>query len=120
MAAKRILLVEDEPAIGEMLSFALHGEGYRVDLAGTATQARAQLDGLPYTLDIADWRLPDGDGIEIANMAADLGMKTFVVSGYLLQMSPSAASRHELMMKPVRPSELIAAVQRSIGPARCA
>lgn len=104
----------------DLLSFALQGEGYAVDVAGTATEARARLDGRPYTLVITDWRLPDGDGIEIANRAADLGVKTFIVSGYLLQMSPSAASRHELMMKPIRPSELIGAVQRSIGPARCA
>src|SRR5260370_34647151 len=70
MAAKRVLLVEDEPEIGDMLSFALQSVGYAVDVAGTATQARAQLDGLPYTLVIADWRLPDGDAVETANRAA--------------------------------------------------
>src|SRR5206468_3827181 len=43
-----------------------------------------------------------------------------ILSGYLLQLPPAAVDRHELMMKPVRPSGLIAAVQRSTGPARAA
>src|SRR5439155_9980761 len=37
-----------------------------------------------------------------------------ILSGYLLQLPPAAANRHELMM-PVRPGGLIAAVLHSIG-----
>src|SRR5260370_12983202 len=118
MAGKRILLVDDEPEIGDMLALFLRGEGYAVDVARTLAQGRKRLNGLAYSLVITDLRLPDGDGVEIANRAADLGVKTFIVSGYLLQLPPAVADRHGLMMKPLRPSELIAAVERSIGPAR--
>jgi len=96
-----------------MLALFLRGEGYAVDVARTLAQGRARLDALPYSLVIADLRLPDGSGLEVVDRAAELGAKTSILSGYLLQLPPAAADRHELMMKPVRPSELIAAVQRS-------
>jgi hypothetical protein len=37
------------------------------------------------------------------------------MSGYLFQMSGGRADQHETLMKPIRPSELIAAVERTIG-----
>jgi DNA-binding response OmpR family regulator len=118
MPNKRILLVEDEPEIGDLLALFLRGVGYAVDVARTLAQGRAWLDGLAaYSLVIADLRLPDGDGLEVVDRAATLGVKTSILSGYLFQLPPATAGRHQLLMKPMRPSELIAAVQRSIGPA---
>jgi hypothetical protein len=38
-------------------------------------------------------RLPDGDGLEIAERAADLGAATFIMSGYLFQLQRGAATR---------------------------
>ena len=83
MAEKRILPVEDEPEISEFLTTALRGSGYAVDAARTAKEAWAYLDAQRYALVIADWRLPDGDGSLIADSAAELGAKTFLMSGYL-------------------------------------
>jgi CheY-like chemotaxis protein len=120
MPGKRILLVEDEPEIGDMLALFLRGLGYIVDIARTLTQGRERLSGFAYSLVIADLRLPDGNGLEVAERAAELGAKTSILSGYLFQLPPATAHRHQLMMKPIRPSELIAAVQRSIGPASSA
>ena len=40
MAAKRILLVEDEEEIADILALVLRSEGYVVDTAGTLAQAR--------------------------------------------------------------------------------
>jgi CheY-like chemotaxis protein len=121
MPGKRILLVEDEPEIGDMLALFLRGVGYAVDVARTLAQGRAWLDGLAaYSLVIADLRLPDGDGLEVVDRAATLGVKTSILSGYLFHLPPATAARHQLLMKPMRPSELIAAVQRSIGPASSA
>jgi hypothetical protein len=39
------------------------------------------------------------------------------MSGYLFHMPGGRADTHETLMKPVRPSEMVAAVQRSIGTA---
>jgi hypothetical protein len=68
---------------------------------------------------IADWRLRDGgDGTVIADWAADQGMKTVVMSGYLFMMPGGRAERHETLMKPLRISEIVAAAERLIGKAR--
>jgi two-component system OmpR family response regulator len=68
MPAKRILLVEDDADVRLMLETALRGEGYEVDPAATAARARASLDAARYDLVIADWRLPDGNGLDIADL----------------------------------------------------
>ena len=117
MAAKRILLVEDENDVCNMLTLALRGEGYEVERADTATRARQRLKGISYDLVITDWRLPDGDGLEIADAAADDGIKTILISGYLFQIPAERTTRHELLMKPMRPHELAEAVERIIGKA---
>jgi DNA-binding response OmpR family regulator len=115
MAAKRILLLEDDAHLAGMLLFVLQGAGYVVDLALTVAQAERRLVDQDYRLVIADWRLPDGDGIAVADRAADLGRKTAVLTGYALQVPRERAERHEIWMKPMRPSELVAAVERCIG-----
>ena len=117
MSQKRILLVEDEPDIHYLMAHVLIDAGYAVDVAETVAAAWQYLDAQTYALVIADWRLPDGDGTVIAEAAAHLGANTLVMSGYLFQMPGGRAERHETLMKPVRPQELVAAVERSIGKA---
>ena len=78
------------------MALALDGEGYVVDLAATIAEARARLDTLVYFLVIADLRLPDGDGLEIAERAADVGTATFVMSGYLFQLARGEARQRAM------------------------
>ncbi|MBE0509735.1 MAG: phosphate regulon transcriptional regulator PhoB [Chromatiales bacterium] len=66
MTAKKILLVEDEAAIREMMRMALERAGYEISEAEDAIQAERQLsDGLP-ELVLLDWMLPGTSGIELA------------------------------------------------------
>ena len=64
-----------------------------------------------YDLVITDWRLPDGDGRVVADWATALGGKAKVTSGYLSYMPGGVALGHETLMKPVRLSDLVAAVE---------
>lgn len=65
MASASILVVEDEPAIQELVSFTCTSQGYRVLRAGSVGAARASIrDALP-DLVILDWMLPDRNGIEL-------------------------------------------------------
>ncbi len=62
----KILIVEDEPAIRELIAVNLRHAGYTVSEAETAEAARTQLDaGLP-DLVLLDWMLPGQSGIEFA------------------------------------------------------
>ena len=115
---RRVLLVDDERDVRELLAHVLRADGYAVDAAATAAEAWRFLDARSYALVIADWKLPDGDGTVIAEAAAELGAATFVMSGYLFRMPGGHAERHDTLMKPVRPNEIIAAVERKIGKAR--
>jgi two-component system OmpR family response regulator len=83
MPENRILLIEDEAATRELLSHVLMAAGYAVDVAETASIAGARLASTTYALVLADWRLPDGDGIELADRAAEAGASTAIMSGYL-------------------------------------
>lgn len=111
----RILLVEDDPDVRLLLEHVLLGAEYGADGAETLAQARALLGSASYDLVIADARLPDGSGIEIADAAKAMGMKTLVITGYALQHGGDELRRHEYLLKPVRPAELLLTLRRLIG-----
>ncbi len=62
----RILIVEDEPAICEMLTFALSGSGYQCEVAGDVRRARSLVADSNPDLVVLDWMLPGQSGIEFA------------------------------------------------------
>ena len=99
----------------EIVDFVLSGAGYGVDMAATAAAAVTQLSSKPYGLVIADWLLPDGDGIYLADHALGLGSQTLIITGHLADLPPGTAQRHRLLSKPVKPAELLAVVRDTIG-----
>ena len=113
----RVLLVDDEADIRALLALVLRQHGYAVDPAATLREAQLCLLERTYDVVITDWKLPDGDGRLIADWGAELGAKTFVMSGYLSFMPGGRALGHETLMKPIRLDEFVAAVKRSTGEA---
>jgi two-component system response regulator RegX3 len=61
----RILVVEDEPAISEALSYALSDAGYEVDCADDGEDAIAAARQRPYDLMVLDLLLPGTPGLEV-------------------------------------------------------
>jgi|SRR5215469_11297487 len=107
----RILLVEDNPDV-LVVEHVLIDEGYEVDAAENVGQGRALLDTQPYDLLLTDGKLPDGNGVELANTATDNGIPALVMTGYafiLRAMAPDL-SRYRVLLKPVRPAEIVEAV----------
>jgi two-component system, NtrC family, response regulator GlrR len=117
MAGKRILLVDDEENILEVLGISLRSEGYIVDTANSLRRGLASLSRGRYELVATDFRLPDGDGTLLADRAAEVGIKTLIFSGYLHAIPAEEAKRHLLLSKPILPDEFVAAVERRIGKA---
>jgi two-component system nitrogen regulation response regulator NtrX len=62
MAAKRILVLDDEPNIGASLRLILEREGYSVTLARSIAEAKPAVERADLLL--LDVRLPDGSGID--------------------------------------------------------
>lgn len=64
-SAPRVLVVDDEPAITDLVSFNLRREGYEVDCAADGEQALRMADAKPYDLVILDIMLPGLNGYEV-------------------------------------------------------
>ena len=61
----RVLVVDDEPNIAELLQMALRYEGFDVRTAGTGRKAVATAREFAPDAMILDWMLPDYDGLEV-------------------------------------------------------
>lgn len=114
---KRILVLEDDQHVRDLLYHVLLSAGYVVDSVGTVGAAAALLERHHYHLVLADDELPDGRGVDIADKARARGIDAVVVTGYALRMAKEDLSRHDLLIKPVSPAELVGAVERHIGAA---
>lgn len=62
---KRVLVVDDEPDIRELLDLTLARMGLDADCVGTVSEAKAKLDANVYQLCLTDMRLPDGAGLDL-------------------------------------------------------
>src|SRR5262247_929160 len=60
--ARRILIVDDDEALRDVLTTALSGEGREIDGASDGTVALAMLEQQPYDLVLSDLRMPCVDG----------------------------------------------------------
>ncbi|MDH4021715.1 MAG: phosphate regulon transcriptional regulator PhoB [Gammaproteobacteria bacterium] len=65
MAVRRILVVEDEEAIRQMIAFNLSRAGFEVDEAGDCNSARLRIADSRPDLLLVDWMLPDATGLEL-------------------------------------------------------
>jgi two-component system phosphate regulon response regulator PhoB len=65
MAAKHILIVEDEKPIRDMIAFSLRRNGFDVSEAPDVNQARARIANARPDLLLVDWMLPDTSGLEL-------------------------------------------------------
>jgi len=63
----RLLVIEDEPRLAELLRTALGRAGFVADAVTTCADARATLALNPYDAAIVDLGLPDGDGLDLVN-----------------------------------------------------
>jgi two-component system, OmpR family, phosphate regulon response regulator PhoB len=62
----KVLVVEDESAIAELVAINLRHAGFEVTLAGSADQAQAAVDRVLPDLVLLDWMLPGQSGLALA------------------------------------------------------
>jgi two-component system response regulator PilR (NtrC family) len=70
MSSPRILVVDDEPDLRELLEITLVKMGLDVDSAESIAAARNCLAGAEYALVLTDMRLPDGMGIDLVRVVS--------------------------------------------------
>ena len=64
--SSRVLVVDDEPNIVDVISMALRFQGFTVESAGTGADALAQVAAFRPDLIVLDVMLPDMEGFEVA------------------------------------------------------
>jgi DNA-binding response OmpR family regulator len=69
----RLLVIEDEARIAEILRKSLARAGFVVDAVASSADARAALAAFPYDAAILDLGLPDGDGLDLLAVARSAG-----------------------------------------------
>ncbi len=67
-ALRSILVVDDEPALREVLDVRLRDAGYEVALAGSGEEARSALDAGDPDLVLSDVVLPDASGLDLLDL----------------------------------------------------
>src|SRR5712692_8993605 len=85
ITGRRILVVEDEPAIRSLVAAILVAQGYDVDEAGDGLEALRCLDERTYDLIVSDMVMPglDGPGLyhELQRRAPESPLRLLFVSG---------------------------------------
>lgn len=59
---RRVLVVEDEPLIAQLLTEMLAADGHEVDTVATGRQALGKIEAHAYDLIVSDLRMPELDG----------------------------------------------------------
>jgi two-component system response regulator PilR (NtrC family) len=115
----RVLIVDDEKDLLDLLELALSRMGLGVGRAATVKEALRQLDTKKYNLCLTDMRLPDGDGLEVVNHVAayhaDVPVAVITAHGNMENaISVLKAGAFDYLSKPVALDQLRALVKSAL------
>jgi CheY-like chemotaxis protein len=117
----RILVVDDDPAVAEMMARALARRGYQVETTDSADEAVAKFAAQPYDAAVLDLVMPDRDGIELARAlrARAPGLPVAILTGYVHSplLAENERPRLTVFKKPVVVQEVIDFLASELGPA---
>lgn len=109
----RILLVEDNERLAELVAQGLKMAGFAVDAFATLADADAALGSIQYSAGILDLGLPDGDGLDLLKALRDRGQGLPVLvltarDGVEDRVRGLNAGADDYLLKPFAMEELIA------------
>jgi DNA-binding response OmpR family regulator len=113
---RRVLVLEDEPRIAEMLESYLRRDGFETTLCGTVSEAIESVRASKPDMMILDVMLPDGSGLDVLREASYGGRR---VPAIVLSARADEADRivglelgaDDYVTKPFSPREVIARVR---------
>jgi len=114
--AWRILVVDDNDDVRQMMAVALQMQGYSVAEAANAGEAVRQLQGGPFDVVLSDYELPDQTGATMlrdASRAGLLGNATALI--VTAHTQPDDARGFEVIRKPINLDRLMSQVRRVLG-----
>jgi len=118
---KKILVVDDEKGLRDMLAYELNFLGYEAVLSQNADEAIVLLRENTFDLLITDIRMPGSmDGIDMVDLRRkeDPGLKAIFISGFTLEDKLNRALEHPLsacLKKPFDLQELSEALKKFLA-----
>jgi DNA-binding NtrC family response regulator len=120
---ERILVIDDDPGLAEVILMLLTGEGYRVEHAATVRAGLAQVAASEFDLVITDLKLPDGTGVDairpIKEIRGDLPI--ILMTSYSSVESAIGALRSgavDYIIKPFDNADFLHAAERALNERR--
>ena len=112
MAELSVLVVDDEPAVRQVLAAAIAKAGYSVESAASAAQALAKMDATAFDVVLSDIFMPVMDGIELLKLARTRGhAATFIMVTAFASVDSAIdaikAGAWDYITKPVRNEEIV-------------
>ena len=116
MAKQSILVIDDEPAIRDMLQIALDAAGFKVVLAEDAKQAYPIIIDTPPDLILLDWMMPGTSGIELLRRLRrdEINVPVIMLTAKVEEASKIAgldSGADDYIAKPFSPRELVSRVK---------
>lgn len=108
----RILLVDDEPIVGERLKASLERVGFVVDAFVSSHDALNSLEHESYDILVTDLKMKSPDGLEVLRIAKQKqsGIKAVVITGFAtkkLAADAFLAGAVHFLAKPFKISHLV-------------
>ncbi|HEX5473686.1 MAG TPA: response regulator [Vicinamibacterales bacterium] len=117
---RRVLVVDDEASIRDLLAKTLALAEYEVDLAPDGRLALERLRMIPYDLLITDLKMPGIDGLTVIREARRLktDLPVIIITGYSSEASAIEAVNLGVsgyLTKPFRVPRVLAVVEKALG-----
>jgi two-component system, OmpR family, KDP operon response regulator KdpE len=114
---RRVLVVDDEPALLKAIATILEGAGFQVFTAGNGREARVKASEHHIDLLITDLGMPDEDGIELVRRlkAEGRNLKIIAMSGTYgpdLLKAARLLGADATLSKPMTASQLLDCIHR--------
>ena len=115
----RILVVDDEPAVLEVIQRILAERGFGVDVANNGLEALELLEKGSYDLMLSDVKMPHIDGMELLQQVSLLYpyLITVMLSAFANIQDAVAAIKlgaYDYIAKPVYPEDLVFSIERAL------
>lgn len=111
---KRVLIVDDEPEIGDVLAAYLAREGFETAIRRTRAEAAADLTASPPDLLLLDITLPDGSGLDILRSAQERRIPTIMLTARTEEIDRIVGlelGADDYITKPFSPREVVARIR---------
>jgi len=116
---ERVLLIDDDPGVSEVIGLLLERESYRVERAGSVKAAIERIQAAEFELVVTDLKLPDGTGLDVIGAVRSRRprMPIMMITSYSSVDSAIAALRGgavDYVIKPFNNDDFLRAVSRAL------